>query len=185
MEPKPLGMEHNAWTRYFAYGSNLSTTQMKARCPRSIPAGVAHLQGWKWIINERGFANVVKNEPLAQAGQEQDAFGQRGVYGLVYYLHPLDEETLDRCEGVPYAYERTTLKARWASTGEKGKDVEVLVYVDFKRVASARPREEYVLRMNLGIDESMGQWELPTSYVDDVLRPFIPARGGGHGQAGA
>ena len=31
---------------YFAYGSNLSTTQMQYRCPRSTPVGLAHLKGW-------------------------------------------------------------------------------------------------------------------------------------------
>ena len=45
---------------YFAYGSNMSKTQMLERCPSAHFRGVAILDGWEWIINERGFANVVQ-----------------------------------------------------------------------------------------------------------------------------
>lgn len=46
---------------YFAYGSNLAHTQMARRCPSAgSPVGVALLRGWKWIINERGYANIVE-----------------------------------------------------------------------------------------------------------------------------
>ena len=47
-------------TLYLAYGSNLSTTQMSQRCPESRLVGVAVLEGWRWIINERGYANIVE-----------------------------------------------------------------------------------------------------------------------------
>ena len=51
-------------TFYFAYGSNLSPEQMAGRCPESpatssIPVAVARLDGWRWIICGRGYANVV------------------------------------------------------------------------------------------------------------------------------
>ncbi|KAK8043608.1 Cholestenol Delta-isomerase [Apiospora rasikravindrae] len=48
---------------YFAYGSNLAFTQMRKRCPTAYPIGLGHLRGWTWIINERGFANIVKDDP--------------------------------------------------------------------------------------------------------------------------
>ncbi|ERF70814.1 hypothetical protein EPUS_02336 [Endocarpon pusillum Z07020] len=51
-------------TFYFAYGSNLSPEQMAGRCPEypatsSIPVAIARLDGWRWIICGRGYANVV------------------------------------------------------------------------------------------------------------------------------
>ncbi|KAB8300284.1 hypothetical protein EYC80_000484 [Monilinia laxa] len=46
-------------TLYFAYGSNLSLTQMKSRCPNSTYYGLGLLQGYIWIINERGYANII------------------------------------------------------------------------------------------------------------------------------
>lgn len=44
---------------YFAYGSNLSTTQMALRCPDATPIALGRLAGWEFMINARGFANVV------------------------------------------------------------------------------------------------------------------------------
>ncbi|KAI0108992.1 hypothetical protein GGR51DRAFT_558789 [Nemania sp. FL0031] len=192
---------------YFAYGSNLSTAQMRDRCPNSTPIGLAHLTGWTWIINERGYANVVPS-PKTTTGA--------GVYGLVYRLHPSDERQLDICEGVGYAYEREMLEVAWAPTSDQkatqgsqssaagsssgarpkqpkgktgaqddeestlpvpGRKFEALVYVDSLRVTPSGPKQEYVGRMNVGIKEASEDWGLPTSYVDDVMRPFIPARG--------
>ncbi|KAI1486705.1 hypothetical protein F5X96DRAFT_217738 [Biscogniauxia mediterranea] len=116
---------------YFAYGSNLSTAQMRARCPASEPLALAHLAGWSWIINERGYANIVikKNAEASSPsspppppsssssastappslGGATSGAGEKeeeGVYGLLYRLDPSDELALDACEGVPWAYER-------------------------------------------------------------------------------
>ncbi|KAI0430086.1 hypothetical protein F5Y09DRAFT_239959 [Xylaria sp. FL1042] len=104
---------------YFAYGSNLSTTQMQRRCPHSTPIGLARLADWTWIINERGYANIIPQEYSApgetESRTETDLLpslspGNPGVYGLVYRLHPDDEAKLDRYEGVGFAYEKETVK---------------------------------------------------------------------------
>ncbi|KAI1125314.1 hypothetical protein F5Y10DRAFT_11488 [Nemania abortiva] len=188
---------------YFAYGSNLSTAQMRSRCPNSTPIGLAHLEGWTWIINERGYANVVPSPETAPGV---------GVYGLVYRLHPKDEENLDICEGVGYAYEREMLEVTWVATSDqkpipgslpatpgsphdtkskkkrKGKGAkddeestpslpegkfQALVYVDSLRVTPSRPKTEYIGRMNTGIKEASGQWGLSVAYVTDVIRPYL------------
>lgn len=156
---------------YFAYGSNLSTMQMQLRCERSTPIGLAYVKGWTWIINERGYANIVK-QGLANTDEQNS-----GVYGLVYRLHSLDEVKLDACEGVPWVYEQKMLEAEWtnSATGVSGEKIQVLVYVDLKHVSRSVPKHEYIGRMNVGIKEAMETWGLPAAYVDDVLRPFIPA----------
>lgn len=66
-----IGLRANATssqtgTFYFAYGSNLSPEQMAGRCPESpatssIPVAIARLDGWRWIICGRGYANVVSS----------------------------------------------------------------------------------------------------------------------------
>ncbi|KAI8629836.1 hypothetical protein F5Y19DRAFT_432117 [Xylariaceae sp. FL1651] len=231
---------------YFAYGSNLSTTQMRQRCPRSPSIGLAYLSGWAWVINERGYANIVKRKPQDtdftsrnESAQDQDSSpslitdgaaertqttqrtgvsvgeelgGTPGVYGVVYRLHPADEEMLDLYEGVPDSYEHETLDASWADssgpnlppstiisssastatrskteTGTRpqpdandtlnktGTNIRLLAYVDYQRVTPSAPKDEYVGRMNRGIEEAMAEWGLPAAYVDQVLRPFIPA----------
>lgn len=50
----------------------------------------------------------------------------------------------------------------------------MLVYIDRKRVTDDKPKEEYVYRMNRGIDDAITMG-VPVAYVKEVMRPFIPA----------
>lgn len=83
-------------TAYFGYGSNLWKHQMVKRCPTSEYLGVARLSGYRWIINERGYANVVEMAGNKTEGETKDV-----VWGLVYKLQREDEQGLDKNEGVP------------------------------------------------------------------------------------
>ncbi len=83
-------------TTYFGYGSNLWKHQMVKRCPTSEYLGVARLSGYRWIINERGYANVVEMAGNKTEGETKDV-----VWGLVYKLQREDEQGLDKNEGVP------------------------------------------------------------------------------------
>ncbi|KID73179.1 uncharacterized protein G6M90_00g087380 [Metarhizium brunneum] len=151
---------------YFAYGSNLSTAQMRQRCPYSTPIGLGRLDGWTWLVNERGYANVVR---AASGG------GSCGVYGLLYLLPPQDEERLDACEGVPWAYEKVTCDARWVRDAQGrvlDEPVRALVYVDKSRVRESVPRDEYVARMERGIEDAVDNWGLDREYADGVMRRF-------------
>ncbi|RYP06588.1 hypothetical protein DL765_009424 [Monosporascus sp. GIB2] len=166
---------------YFAYGSNLSPTQMQYRCPNSPPVALAHLPGWTWLINERGYANIVQvdREPLQPQEGPVSAVStaDHGVYGVLYNLDSEDEAMLDVYEGVPWAYEKCYLEAT-KFTGESLADAErvkALVYVDFRRVSPSNPMPEYVGRINRGIEEAVKDWHLPMPYVDAVMRRFIPA----------
>ncbi|PTB36445.1 hypothetical protein M441DRAFT_61922 [Trichoderma asperellum CBS 433.97] len=129
---------------YFAYGSNLSTEQMRERCPYSTAVGLGKMTGWKWIINRRGYANIVKlgeededaemreedeeEDSEEDSEEEEEVKEQKGkgvmqtngqevseVYGMLYLLPTEDEERLDRYEGVPWAYEKAYLEADWVS----------------------------------------------------------------------
>ncbi|KAK1535282.1 AIG2 family protein [Colletotrichum paranaense] len=195
---------------YFAYGSNLSPTQMSLRCPASTPLGLAHLPDHTFIINARRYANVVPNGPVnpaypadadAAAAPTTDPASASappppsappsaapGVYGVLYALPPQDEATLDRCEGVPHAYQKQDLAVSIANLASKGtgatsaaagltpgSNVTALVYVDTERTEPSTPRAEYVDRMNRGVDEATERFGLPRGYVDDVIRGYIPA----------
>ena len=91
-------------TLYFAYGSNLSAHQMHYRCLDSpatsaVPVAIARLDGWKWVICERGYANIV---PLAQELEAHNAdtdADARTVWGVLYNMTPGDEKVLDQYEG--------------------------------------------------------------------------------------
>ncbi|KAK6218776.1 hypothetical protein LQW54_002701 [Pestalotiopsis sp. IQ-011] len=183
---------------YFAYGSNLSSTQMASRCPRATAVGLAHLPGWDWIINERHYANVVRR-PSQKEGKIKKKDECPGVYGVLYRLPPADEITLDICEGVPVAYQKLTLEVavvndkKAAKPGSAGDDddeddskeesttaaattttVEALVYVDLNNVRSAGPKPEYVGRMSRGVAEAHGAWGFPIWFADRVMKKYVP-----------
>ncbi|KAJ9151863.1 hypothetical protein NKR23_g2872 [Pleurostoma richardsiae] len=58
----------------------MSPTQMRERCPASMPAGLAFLLGWRVIINSRGFANIVR-ESAKQQQQSHSHHDRRGGGG--------------------------------------------------------------------------------------------------------
>lgn len=102
---------------YFAYGSNLSPSQMAGRChiapnkASSIPVAIARLDGWKWLICQRGYANVVELpkttfKTKSDGGSQLIASPTQGsVWGVIYDLDPADESLLDGYEGASANYE--------------------------------------------------------------------------------
>jgi gamma-glutamylcyclotransferase (GGCT)/AIG2-like uncharacterized protein YtfP len=75
-------------TLYFAYGSNMNPDQMKVRCPKATPAGLAVLEGWDVAINSRGVATILPDEA-------------RGVVeGVIWRVTETCLQSLDRYEGV-------------------------------------------------------------------------------------
>ncbi|KAL6720133.1 hypothetical protein ACLMJK_002054 [Lecanora helva] len=157
---------------YFGYGSNLCQGQMQLRCPKSRFLGLGRLSDYRWMINDRGYANIVPNQ-----GSQ--------VYGLVYSLEPSDESALDRNEGVPFAYTKKSLEVDfWASHDNCNKPNldkadqkrQTLVYIDRERTTDHRPQAEYIIRMNKGIVDGL-RHGMPEDYVDQSLRKFIPAKG--------
>lgn len=166
-------------TLYFGYGSNLWKQQMLERCPTSKFLGIARLKGYKWIINERGYANVVEVD-------QEDRLDEKHidvVWGLVYSLQQKDEDGLDRNEGVPFAYTKENLEVHfWEAhhgkspdvSDEKPVKVKMLVYINRKAVTPSKPKKEYIYRMNMGIKDALKEG-LPEDYVKNVMRKFIPA----------
>ncbi|KAF4576681.1 hypothetical protein EYR40_000929 [Pleurotus pulmonarius] len=147
---------------YFGYGSNMWLEQMQRRCPNSPYVGIAVLEGWRWMINERGYANVVPS-------------AEDHVYGLVYKLSEEDEKSLDIYEGVPSDYVK-----KFMAVNQSGipslliKEFDALVYVDEIRLDDDLPRTEYIYRMNMAIGDALKEG-VPAEYIDKSLRPFIPA----------
>ncbi|KAK3693674.1 hypothetical protein B0T22DRAFT_450441 [Podospora appendiculata] len=167
---------------YFGYGSNLWKAQMTLRCPTSQFEGIGRLRRYEWVINSRGYANI------AATGSDTDE-----VWGLVYSLSASDESRLDVNEGVPHAYEKRMQAVEFwdggnggggaaaaaAAAAAAGKEIQMLVYIDFLRTSGEgnKPKPEYVHRMNMGISDALGEG-MPKSYVDAVLRRWIPEEEG-------
>ncbi len=167
-------------TFYFGYGSNLSLSQMDRRCPASRYVGVGRLSNYRWIINERGYANIVESTIATTETHAPDV-----VYGLIYLLTPEDEARLDVNEGVPDAYTKEMMTVefwhrlfnKWAGgrldVKKPAERRSVLVYIDRKRVGEGEPNKEYVWRMNRGIKDAVEKG-VPRRYVERVMRRFVP-----------
>ena len=136
---------------------------MNRRCPDNELVGLGILLGQEWIINERGVANVRSTrDPL---------------YGLVYKISPSDEKELDKFEGVPRYYTKHDMNIglQW----ESGKEMAVeraLVYIDKERTEEGEPREEYIFRINRGVDDASARG-MPQWYINNYIRRFIPPDG--------
>jgi gamma-glutamylcyclotransferase (GGCT)/AIG2-like uncharacterized protein YtfP len=88
---------------YFAYGSNLSPAQMRARCPASQVVGTAILPNHAlafggYSVGWGGAVATIERSPGAQ------------VEGLVYLLTRADLHRLDGYEGHPHSYRRAQVK---------------------------------------------------------------------------
>jgi gamma-glutamylcyclotransferase (GGCT)/AIG2-like uncharacterized protein YtfP len=173
---------------YFAYGSNLWIEQMRERCPKSVLYGLGRLRGWHWIINDRQYANVVKitpNDPLPRNSVPE-------VWGTVWELTQENLAALDEFEGVStgcYTRRKVVIdfwdKVDSSSMpidrdGERGPlegvppyQIETWLYYDPWRTNSSIPHDEYISRMNSGLLDAISLG-MPTSYVDRVIRPYIP-----------
>ena len=137
---------------------------MNRRCPHNKLVGLGVLREWKWIINNRGYANVVRSP-------------EDRVYGLVYEISPSDEASLDWWEEVPSGYTKHTVEVELQSGNNgDGLVVQGLAYVDEKRTEEGKPRDEYIHRMNRGINDGTTRG-LPRWYIDKYLRRFIPVEG--------
>ncbi|KAF2235615.1 hypothetical protein EV356DRAFT_430731, partial [Viridothelium virens] len=168
-------------TPYFGYGSNLWRDQMRHRCPSSSYLGLARLKNYHWIINKRGYANVVEittSSSSSNADNEKDV-----VWGLVYTLDKKDEAQLDKNEGVPKTYTKEMIEVEFWEKGEEGKALNIrkkpetrkmLVYINRTLTSGDfKPKEEYVHRMNMGIADALKEG-VPRKYVEKVLRHWIP-----------
>jgi hypothetical protein len=119
-------MSTSKQTIYFGYGSNLWLHQMSLRCPDAKYLGIARLNGYKWLINDRGYANVVELNTTSTSTGATDAAATHDdvVYGMVYTLTSDDEDKLDKNEGVPIAYTKEMLECDFWSAGEASKPMD-------------------------------------------------------------
>ena len=179
---------------------------MAKRCPDSKYVGTATLPNYRWMINERGYANVVPSK-------------DDWVEGLVFEITDEDERRLDKSEGVTkhvyvegkqgpcYKKYYMPLKVHRApkslyrrplpwivSKGGVGCVVSeaqiegnsgrhhvhetkiVLVYASPDFVKDATPRTEYVARINSGIADARALGVSP-HYIEMFVRRNIPPDG--------
>lgn len=111
--------------KYIAYGSNMSIEQMAFRCPDAYIVGAGYLEGWK--LEFYLHATV---EPVKRDGR---------VPVVVWEISEKDEKNLDRYEGVPSYYVKSTARARLID----GTEIEGLIYL-MRKFRDEPPMPSYV-----------------------------------------
>ena len=120
----------------------------------------AHSLDRRWIINDRGYANIIPSPGDI-------------VYGLVFELTAADERSLDKFEGSTYKKLYIPVDLVPRNDADNKRSAECLIYVDVKRKREKGPLEEYIYRMNMGIRDALKEG-IPARYIKKHLRPFIP-----------
>lgn len=132
---------------YFAYGSNMSVAQMRRRCPPARPVGTGRISGWRFIINSRGTASIVR-----AAGGE--------VQGVVWRVTRDCMATLDVFEGlVKGHYVKQAVRVETAH----GR-ILAITYVA-RNASRGRPIRAYLEGTIL---PAARDWDLPAAYQQEL-----------------
>lgn len=155
-------------TYYFAYGSNLNTSDWEAFCSRIgtrpeviEPVGTAVLPDMQlcfdYFSGSRGGGALNVRPALGQV-----------VHGVLYRAGPQGWAALDRKEGAPHCYERTGRVA----IRPDGAQVKVITYevTDDMRTAFCPPTEAY----RQIVADGLSAWELPVSGLEDAAQNKLP-----------
>ncbi|MBM2826227.1 MAG: hypothetical protein HW403_291 [Dehalococcoidia bacterium] len=137
---------------YFAYGSNMSPTQMKERCQDARFVSTASLEGHRLAFLL--YSNAWHGGVCGLVRDDADV-----VWGVVYDLSEEDMSRLDAWEGAPQSYYRQPAQVRLASNGEMAQAETYF----FARPSTAEnlPSKRYMDRLL----EGARHWGLPTEYI--------------------
>ncbi|KAE8353140.1 hypothetical protein BDV28DRAFT_148332 [Aspergillus coremiiformis] len=153
------------------------------QCPDSRFLGRATLPGYRWQINNKGNANIVKVDS-----------NQASVQGLCYLLSPKDEMALSEKEKVPRVYQRMFVEVQLvtASASLVGRDVteildqsgriieivgekprrraqtvEALVYLSLDETIDGPPEEKHVAEIQVALEDAQ-DLGLSRDYADSL-----------------
>ncbi len=94
---------------HFAYGSNMSTSRLRARCPSAMVRGVGFVRGRKLLFHKRGMDGTGKANAFATKDDDDI------LWGVIYETLLSEKENLDRCESLGVGYEHATVEVQVAS----------------------------------------------------------------------
>ncbi len=148
---------------YFAYGSNMASSQMAERCPGAVCLGAARLPGYRlafdaWSNRRGGLVADVLPDPGSEA------------WGVLWEVTDEHAVALDRYEGVARGqYRRATVRVEAVAGGE----VEAFAYVICDPGEDGPTTEAYRDILLEGAREH----GLPAEWVQAIERvPTLPPR---------
>ena len=141
---------------YFAYGINMDPRHMQKLCPKALLLDRARLEGYRFLINTRGFATL-KKDPKGI------------VHGVVWQVTGDHENLLNEYEGVAEGlYRKETLEVL---RSEGGLKIQALIYMADEILVGV-PEKEYLENVLFGA-RSAGPNGLPKEYLLE-LQSWMP-----------
>ena len=135
-------------TLNFAYGSNMSRPDMRARCPGATALGTATLTGWRFVINPDGYGSIAPRPGGV-------------VYGVLWELTARDLAALNAYENVTGGlYLRRILPVL-----HDGMREQALVYIA-RRQGEGTPRPGSIAI----VAAAARDWGLPEPYIRSLMR---------------
>jgi gamma-glutamylcyclotransferase len=132
---------------YFAFGSNMVATQMHQRCPAAQDMGMARLDGWRFLINQEGYATIIP---------DQSAY----VLGVLWSLTSACEAALDDYEEIATGlYTKAYIEIQ---------DTPALVYL----ATNALPGHPLAGYLEATIAEAYRRGFAP-DYITQYLKPWM------------
>ena len=155
---------------YFAYGSNLLSTRLTARCASARVVGVAMTEGWTVGFTKPG------GDGSGKAGLVQ----RNGAVhpGVVYELDAQEMPLLDQIEGVGHGYIRDDDFA--VTMLDDGKPVSTATYVPQRHDPALMPFDWYLALCIAGAAENRFDQQVLAAFQKTPYKPDIedhrPAR---------
>ena len=135
-------------TLHFAYGSNMSRAQMRARCPGARALGTATLDHWRFIIGIAGHGSIAPRPGAV-------------VHGVLWRVGVRDLAAINAYENIDSGlYIRRIVPVRHRATM-----LPALVYI-LRRSGKGRPRPGYIHL----VVEAARDWGLPEDHIDALQR---------------
>ncbi len=135
----------------FAYGTNISKSEMTKHSPNCVFIGYGELQNF--ALRFQGF----DNHAIATLEKLKGAVLPVAIYDLT----PIDRFTIDNLETFPYSYKKIKAKATL-----NGKTIKGFVYVLKANLPTGKPSKEYVKALRMAYFQS----DFDDKYIEDALQ---------------
>jgi hypothetical protein len=139
---------------YFAYGSNMDQAAMSQPCPQAKLIGLARLPRHRFLINEDGYATVVRDP-------------RRTVHGVLWDLAMSDIPPLDRYESLHSGLYTKLTQPVIAAAGAR----RALIYVG-RSSKPGKPKPGY----KEGVILAARAAGLPEDYIYEIEHGVAPPR---------
>lgn len=139
-----------AW--YFAYATNMSRAQMRARAGEILEERPARLENYELLFNKKVRGGTASANIRPAPG--------RAVEGVLYKINESAFRNLDRFEGAPEHYRRIEVKV----LDSTGQACAAQAYIATKVEKGLRPAAHYLKTILDGAAEH----NLPAEYVERI-----------------